>query len=143
MITTRVNDKFFNVSDLSCAYYQVPLRPETQKLTSFKIGGKQHTYTSGFYALCGLPNIFSRVMTIHFDSRIRKKQATTYNDDTKVQSQNKNKMFTFTNEYQTLLRKASPKAALDKLFFFLQKVESLGHVISPQGIQTIAKRVKI
>ena len=32
MIMTRVNGKFFSVSDLSCAYHQVPLSPETQKL---------------------------------------------------------------------------------------------------------------
>ena len=41
MIMTRVNGKVFSVSDLSCAYHQVPLSPETQKLTSFIIGGKQ------------------------------------------------------------------------------------------------------
>ena len=41
MIMTRVNGKVFSVSDLSCAYHQVPLSPETQKLTSFIIGGRQ------------------------------------------------------------------------------------------------------
>ena len=40
MIMTRVNGKIFSVSDLSCAYHQVPLSPETQKLTSFIIGGR-------------------------------------------------------------------------------------------------------
>ena len=55
MIMTRVNGKFFSVSDLSCAYHQVPLSPETQKLTSFIIGGRQYTYTRGFYGLCELP----------------------------------------------------------------------------------------
>ena len=51
MIMTRVNGKVFSVSDLSCAYHQVPLSSETQKLTSFIIGGKQYTYTRGFYGL--------------------------------------------------------------------------------------------
>ena len=35
MIMIRVNGKIFSVSDLSCAYHQVPLSPETQKLTRF------------------------------------------------------------------------------------------------------------
>ena len=48
MIMTRVNGKVFSLSDLSCAYHEVPLSPETQKLTSFIIGGKQYTYTRGF-----------------------------------------------------------------------------------------------
>ena len=41
MIMTMVIVNVFSVRDLSCAYDQLPLSPETQKLTSFKIGGKQ------------------------------------------------------------------------------------------------------
>ena len=85
---------------------------------------------------------FSRLMTIHFDPLIRKKQAITYIDDTIMQSQNMKEMFTVLNEYHTHLRKAGLKAAPDKTFFFLMKVKFLGHVISPEGIQPIAKRVK-
>ena len=59
MIMTRVNGKVFSVSDLSCAYHQVPLSSETQKLTSFIIGGKQYTYTSGFYGFCGLSDFLA------------------------------------------------------------------------------------
>ena len=97
MIMTRVNGKVFSVSDLACGYHQVPLSPETQKLTSFIFGGKLYTYTLGFYGMCGLPNFFSRLMTIHFDPLIKEKQAITYIDDTINQSQNKNEMFTVIN----------------------------------------------
>ena len=142
MIMTRVNGKVFSVSDLSYAYHQVPLNPEIQKLTSFIIGGKQYTYTRGFYGLCGLPNFFSRLMTIHSDPLIKKKQAITYIDDTIMQSQNKNEMFTVFKEYPTLLRKAGLKAAPNKTFFFLRKFKFLGQFISPEGTQPIAKRVK-
>ena len=142
MIMTRVNGKFFSVSDLSCAYHQVPLSPETQKLTSFIIGGRQYTYTRGFYGLCGLPNFFSSLMTFHFEPLIKKKQAITYIDDTIMQSQNKGEMFSIIHEYHNLLRKAGLKAAPEKTFFFLKKVKFLGHVISSEGIQPIAKRVK-
>ena len=111
-------------------------------MTSFIIGGRQYNYTRGFYGLCGLPNFFSRLMTIHFDPLIKKRQAITYIDDTIMQSQTKHKMFTIINEYHTLLRKAGLNAAPDKTFFFLKKVKFPGHVISPDGIQPIAKRVK-
>ena len=43
MILTWVNGEVFSVSDLCCAYHQVPLSPETQKVISFIIGGKQYT----------------------------------------------------------------------------------------------------
>ena len=142
MIMTMVNGKVFSVSDLSCAYHQVPLSPETQKLTNSIIGGKQDAYTLGLYGLCRLPNFFSRLMTIHLDPLIKKKQAITYIDDTIMQSQNENEMFTVINENHTLLRKAGLKAPPDKTFFFLKKVHFLGQVISPEGIQPIAKRGK-
>ena len=125
MIMTRVNGKVFSKSDLPCAYRQVPLSTETQKLTSFIIGGKQYTYTRGFYELCGLPNFFSQLMTIHFDPLLRKKHAIIYIDDTIMQSQNKIEMFTVINGYHTLLRKAGLKAAPDKTLFFLKKVTFL------------------
>ena len=66
MIMTRVDGKIFTVIDLSCAYRQVPLSRETQKLTSFIIVARQFTYTRGFYGLCRLPNFLSRLTTIHF-----------------------------------------------------------------------------
>ena len=141
MIMTKMNEKFFSVSDLSCAYHQVPLSNETQKLTNFIIGGRQYSFTRGFYGLCGLPILFSRLMTIHFDPLIRKKQAITYIDDTIMQPQTRGEMFTIINENHTLLRKAGLKVAPDKTFFFLKKVKFLGHVISPDGIQPIAKRM--
>ena len=143
MIMTRVNGKIFSVSDLSCVYHQGPFSFETQKLTSFVIGGRQYTFTRGFFGPCGLPNFFSRLMTIQFDPLIKKKQAITYIDDTIMQSQTRGEMFTTINEHHSLLRKAGLKTAPDKTFFFLKKVKFLGHVISPDGIEPIAKRVDV
>ena len=65
-LLTRLNGNYFTTSDLCSAYNQVPLTEETQQLTSFVIGSKQYTFQRGFYGLCGLPNFFSRIMTIHF-----------------------------------------------------------------------------
>ena len=89
MIMTKVNGKFFSVSDLSCAYHEFPLRPETEKLTSFINCGRQYTYTRGFCGLCGLPNILSQLITIHFGPFIKERQAITYVNDTVMQSQKK------------------------------------------------------
>ena len=118
LIMTRVDDKIFSVSDLSCAHHQVPLSPETQKLFSLISGGIQCTYTRGFYGLCALRNFFIRLMTIHFVPLIKKKQAITYIADTILQSQNKNEIFTVDNEYHTLLRKAGLKESLTKHYSF-------------------------
>ena len=58
-----------------------------------------------------------------------------------MQSQTRSKMFTIIHENHTLLRQAGLRAAPDKMFFSLKKVKLLGHVISPDEIQPIAKRV--
>ena len=97
-----------------------------QKLTSFAFGGRQYSYNRGVSGLKGLPSFLSRLLTIHFDPLIKKKQAITYIDETKLQSQNKNEMLTVINQYHILLRKVKP----------------LGHDRTLEGIEPIAKRVK-
>ena len=86
-LITKLKGNFFTTSDLCSAYNQVPLTEETQQLTSFVIGSKQYTFKRGFYGLCGLPNFFSRIMTIHFAPLIKTNQAVTYIDDTIMQAQ--------------------------------------------------------
>ena len=140
MIITRVNGKFFSVGDMSCAYHPVPRSFETQKVTSFIIGGRQYTFDRGFNGLCGLSNFLSCLLTIHFDRLIRKKQAITYIDNTIMQSQNRGEMFTIISENHTLLRKPGLKVLPDKTFFFPKKVKFMGHFVSPDRIQPIAKR---
>ena len=112
LIMTRNSGKYFTVSYLSCAYHQVPLSDATQKLTSFIIGGKQYTYVRDFYGLCGLPTFFSRLMAIHFEPLIKRKQAIPYRDDSLMQAQTKRDKFTIIHEYHQLLRKTGLKLHL-------------------------------
>ena len=133
MIMNRINGKLFTVTDLSCAYHQIPLSSETQILTIFVTGGREYTYTRGTYGLCGLPNFFRQLMTVHFDPLIKKKQAIIFSDETRMQPQNKNEMFTVIIEYHTFLRKAGFRAARQNLLF-PNDVFFHGHVMPPGGI---------
>ena len=81
------------------------------------------------------------MMAINFAVLVRKKQAITYLDDSLLQSQTKGEMFTIIHEYHQLLRKGGLKAP-DKTHFFFRKVKFLGHTISQDGIQPVAKRVQ-
>ena len=81
-------------------------------------------------------------MAINFEPLIKKKRTITYLDDSLLQSQTKAKMFTIIGEYHQLLPKGGLKAVLNETLLVLRKVEFLGHVISEQGIETVAKRVK-
>ena len=99
MIIIRINGKYHTASELSCNYHQVPQSPETQKLTRFAVGGKQNTYEVGFIELCGLPHWFSRKMAVNFKPLIKKEEAITYLDDSLLQFQTKEEMFTIFHEY--------------------------------------------
>ena len=56
-------------------------------------------------------------MRYAFGPLIKTKKATTYIDDTLLQSKNKNEMFDTIRENHSLLRNANLKAAPDKTFF--------------------------
>ena len=79
-------------------------------------------------------------MRYAFGPLIKKKQAITYIDDTLLQAQDKQEVFTVIREYHALLRKANLKAAPDKTTFFLRKVKFLGHVISKGTLSPITSR---
>ena len=138
----KFKGKYFCTSDLSSAYNQVPLTEETQKLTTFVIGSKQYAFLNGFYGLCGLPNFFSRIMTIHFAPLIKRKKTITYIDDTLMQAETKAELFDIIREYHAFLRSSGLKSDPEKTMFFLEKVQFLGHMVSGQRVQPIAKRVE-
>ena len=92
-------------------FIKFPFSEETQKLTNFIVGGRQYTYQFGFYGLQHLSNFFSKLMRYAFEPFIKKKQAITYIDDTLLQSQVNQEMF-------TVIRKTNLKAASVKTKFF-------------------------
>ena len=62
----RANKKYKSTIDLMYAYAHTPLNEETIKLTGFSSGDKLHTFIRGFYGLKGLPNFFTKQMSIFF-----------------------------------------------------------------------------
>ena len=141
VLMTRIAGTIFTSSDLPSAYNQVLLTEDTQKVTSFIVGGRQYTYQVGFYGLEPVPSFFSKLMRYAFGPLIKRTQAITYIDDTLLQAKDKHEMFTIVGEYHSLLRKANLKAAPDKTMFFLRKVRFIGHVISKDGLSPIASRI--
>ena len=141
-LLTRLNGNYFTTSDLCSAYNQVPLTEETQQLTSFVIDSKQYTFQCGFYGLCGLPIFFSRIMTIHFALLIKSRQDVTYMDDTIMQAQTAEEMYSIIKKHHLLLRKAGLKTQPEKTKFLLRKITFLGHVVGKDGIQPVKKRVE-
>ena len=115
MLLTRLDGVYYTTSDLASAYNQVPHSEDTKKLTSLIVGGKQYMFERGLYGLCGLPNFFSGIMTIHFAEMIAKKQAITYIDDVILQAKTKAGMWGKLEFYYRCLRSSGLKAALNSI----------------------------
>ena len=74
VLMTRINGSYFTSSDLYCAYHQVPLTDEAQKLTSFIVGGRQYTYQVGFNGLKPFTNFFSKLKRYAFGPLIKERK---------------------------------------------------------------------
>ena len=141
-LLTGLDRVYYTTSDLASAYNQAPLSEDTNKLTNFVVGGKQYLFQRGFHGLCGLPNFFSRIMTIHFAEMMAKKQPITYIDDVILQAKTKKDMWENLESYFQFLRSSGLKAASNKTKLYLRKIQFLGHIVSDKGSQPVAKKVQ-
>ena len=99
-------------------------------------------FERGFDGLCGLPNFFSRIMTVHFAELIAKKKAITYIDYVILQAKTRQEMWINLDSYFKCLISSGLKPAPNKTKLFLRKVQFLGHIVSDKGIQPISKKVQ-
>ena len=136
MLLTRLDGVYYTTSDLASAYNQVPLSEDNKKLTSFVVSGKQYMFKRGFYGLCGLPNFFSRIMTILFAEMIAKKQSITNIDDGILQAKTKAGMWKNLESYFRFLRSSGLKAAPNNTKLFLREVQFVGHIVSDKRNST-------
>ena len=118
VLLTRLKGNIFSTSDMASAYHQVPLTDSTQKLCTFVIGDRQWKFKVGLYGLAGLPNFFSRVMTMIFEPLIRRGAALTYIDDILIQANSYSEMLSNIKEFHKLLRKSGLRADPKKTHFF-------------------------
>ena len=78
-------------------------------------------------------------MTLSLPHLIKTNPALTYIEDIVLQARNKAEMFKNLPNFHSLLRTAGLKASNDKKFFFLKKVNFLGHIISNKRMQFCQK----
>ena len=112
-----------------------------KEVKTFVAGGKQYMFERRFYGLCGLPNLFSPVMTIHFAEMIAKEQVMTYIDDVILQAKTNRDMSKNLQSYRQCLQSSGLKAAPNKTKLNLRKVQFLRDIDSDKRIQPVAKTV--
>ena len=124
------------------AYARTPLDEEAIKLTEFSSGDKLYGFFRRFYGLKGLPNFFSKQMSISFRSLIDKRSALVYIDDILLLADKKPEMFELVKELHKIVTKENLKLAPEKSFYMLLKVKFLGHEIGNNTIKPIPSKIE-
>ena len=138
----RANRKYKSTIDLMYAYAHTPLDEETIKLTGFLSGDKLYAFIRGFNGLKGLPNFFTKQMSIFFRSLIDKRSALIYIDDILLLANEKQEMFELIKELYTIASRENLKLAPEKSFYMLLKVKFLGHEIGNNTIKPIPSKIE-
>ena len=141
VILTKINGKYFTTADMNSAYNQMPLDKQSRRLTQFVIGNQQYEFNRLFYGISIGPAAFSALMSKIFRPLILKKHAITYLDEVFMQSQTKDEMLIFLEQYHQKLKSENMKAAPDKSHFFLTRVNFLGDIIKRNTITPLKSRI--
>ena len=112
----RANKKYKSTIDLMYAYAHTQLDEEAIKLTGFSSGDKLYTFIRGLYGLKGLPNFFTKQMSVFFRSLIDKRSALVYIDDILLLADEKQEMFELVKELQKIATKENLKLAPENPF---------------------------
>ena len=117
----------------------MPLDEQSRRLTQFVIGNQQYEFNRLFYGISIGPAAYSTFMSTIFRPIILNKNAITFLDDVFMQSQKKDKMFTVLENHHQILLQENIKAAPDKSYFFLIRVNFLAHIIGNTRLFTQAE----
>ena len=121
-------------------YWQVPIAERDRDKTTFTSHMGTLRYTHMPFGLRNAPTTFQRALDIIL-SVVRSKKCLVYIDDVVIFSETEKEHFTQVSHVLTLLEEAGVKLKLKKCFFFHQRVEYLGHVITP-GRLSVANDAK-
>lgn len=132
--------KYFTKIDLRWGYHQVKIRPEDVKKTAFRTQLGSYEWLVMPFGLCNAPATFQRFVQNmlhdflgHF--------AVVYIDDVLVYSKTADEHVRHVQQVLDKLKENKLLAKPSKCDFFTQKVEYLGHIITPDGIQVDPTKV--
>ena len=127
--------KWYSTLDLKSGYHQVPMAEEDKSKTAFSCGGGLWQFRVMPFGLCNAPATFERLMEavlsgLHWNSLL------VYLDDVIVFGQSFEQELERLREVFERFRRAQLKLNPKKCHLFQKEVQYLGHVVSPNGIQT-------
>lgn len=126
--------KYFSVLDLSSAYHQIPLSPESRPITAFCTPWMLYEYTRLPFGLSSGAQILSRLLDLVFHD-IKFRCVFNYLDDIVVFSESWDDHVRHLTDVFERLRKAKLTINPEKVKFGVSEISFLGHIISSQGVR--------
>ena len=127
----------FTTLDANAGYWQIAVAPEDRDKTTFTCHSGTYRYTRMPFGLRNAPATFQRALDIIL-SGVRWQTCLIYLDDVIVFSKTAQQHVKDVDLVLTLLRQAGVTLKLKKCFWFQDRVDYLGHVITP-GRLSVAK----
>ena len=125
---------FFSKFDLSLAYFQVPLTPESRPYTAFRIRQYQYQFTRLPYGMVSAVSVFIAMMNSMFPIETRN-WLSIYVDDLCCFSATFEEHLLHIERVLQTLKQHGLTVKLSKCNFALKEIQFLGHQISGQYIK--------
>lgn len=133
MVTCLNNAKWFSTVDLSSAYHQIPLSPESMKLTSFITPFGCFQFKRMPFGLASAAAVFQRLM---FQLFSKEHGVTFFQDDILVFGANEKEHASRLRKVFSILENKGLTVEHCKCKFAQRSVTYLGHVIDESGVKT-------
>lgn len=125
--------RYFSIIDLSKAYWQIPLAPESRDLTSFRAGKSLYRFKVMPFGLTGAPvtqtKLMNRVLGYDLEP-----QVFVYLDDIVITSKTFEEHLRLLQIVADRLRAANLSISIEKSRFCQKRISYLGYILSENGL---------
>jgi hypothetical protein len=132
--------KVFSKIDLRLGYHQIKIRPQDIPKTAFSTRYGLYEYLVMSFGLTNAPAFFMYLMNSVFMSELDK-FVVIFIDDILIYSKNEEEHAQHIHTILTRLREHKLYAKFSKCEFWLDRVQFLGHVLTPEGVSVDPSKV--
>ncbi len=136
------NPRYMTTLDMSSAYFQQALDPESRQYTGFVFNRKSYCFRVCPQGLNSSPFLFSKLMNRVLDKELEAGYTHCYLDDILIATPTFDEHLRALNNTLTAIKKANLKLNARKCKFARPEVEFLGYCLTRDGITLAAKHVE-
>lgn len=142
IILSNLGDtKFFSKMDLESGFHQILIQENDIEKTAFSVNGAKYEFTRMPFGLRNAPSIFQRAI----DDVLRPfmgKFAYVYMDDIIIFSKTEEEHLEHLTQIIQSLTEAHMRISSEKSYFFWDKIEFLGHIVSQNRITVDPRKIE-